>query len=490
MPPPPSPRVAQAFHTLESGNPVEAERQFRQTLIFQRGDPLALYGLALALMRQGRKAEARPILEQAAAALPKDAGCAANLGGLLIELGDHTAAETHLRRATRLDPTMVAAWNNLGRLLMHQERMTEADTVLRKGLALAPDNAQCRDNWRESQDILMHRLEEAGRFDEAIAVADKAIAYDQDWQRARYFRACNLLRLRRFNEGWTDYQTGYDDLERLPLPRWDGKCLSPGAVLLIRAEQGIGEQLMFGRLPHAAQEKTPLVVAECDRRLLPLMARSFPSVRWAPWTAPVDDSLRDPAITHQIPLGRLPGLLDPWADGAPFLVAAPDRIQKARVDWGTDKPVIGLSWASGRSPAAIRKNIPLEALRPLLRAIPARFVILQYEPDAADLETLRRWGVDTIPCGADPMTDLEGFAAAVAACQHVVTISNATAHFAGALGTPTTLLLSANPLWHWFIDGSTSPWYRSLKLYRQSPGQGWDDVIRQATDDLAALVSA
>ncbi|MCA1907010.1 MAG: tetratricopeptide repeat protein [Magnetospirillum sp.] len=485
MPAAPSPRVVLAYRSLEAGRFAEAENQFRQALLLQPADPAALSGMGMTLLRQDKKPEARPFLERAAAALPKDAGSAANLGALLIELGDHAAAEGHLRRATRLAPSLAAAWNNLGRVLMHLDRLDEAETVLRKGLSLAPDYAQCRDNWRQTQDVRLHRLEEAGRYDEAVAEASKALTLDPHWQRIRYFRACNLLRLRRFAEGWRDYQTTYDDVETLPYPRWDGTSLPPGRSLLIRAEQGIGEQVMFARLPLAAQTVCPQVVAECDKRMVALMKRSAPHVRWVPWTQPADPALRDPTIAAQIPLGQIPGLFDPFGDGGPVLVPDAARLAHFKSRFGGDKPLVGLSWASGRSPAAQRKAVPAASLRPLLERVDARFVVLQYEPMAEDVAILRSCGAEVVLSDIDPMVDLDGFAALTAACDHVVTISNAAAHFAGALGVETSLLLSPYPLWHWFAQGDDCPWYASVTAWRQQRGTNWEDLLDQLAARLA-----
>lgn len=488
--PPPSPWLIQGFQSLERGDAVTAERYFRQGLMIRRGDPQALQGLGLTLIRQGRQGEARQPLEQAAAALPKDAGCAANLGALLIELGDHPAAEAHLRRATRVQPGMAAAWNNLGRVLMHLGRLDEAETVLRKALTLNPEYGQCRENWRETQDIRLHQLELAGQYTKALEEADKTLQLDPTWDKARYFRACNLLRLQRFSAGWADYRTLYDDVQSVPLPEWQGAPLPETETLLIRAEQGVGEQIMLASLIERARSRCPRIIAECDERMVSLMARSLPAITWVPWTNPANAALHDPSLTHQIGLGRLPSLFLPdraaFGDGAAILVPDPARLATIKAGLTGDKPLVGLAWASGRSPAATRKIIPVAALRPLLGAVPARFVVLQYEPAAEDLAQLRSWGVDVVDCPVDPMRDLDGFAATLAACDHVVTTSNATAHFAGALGVPASVLLSASPLWHWFIEDSTSPWYNSLHLYRQDYGAAWDRAVAAVTADLAA----
>ena len=492
MPPSPplSPWLLHGYQALERGDSGAAERHFRQALLLRQGEPHALQGLALALIRQHRRAEARPVLEQAAAALPKDAGCAANLGALLIELGDPAAAESPLRRATRLDPEFAPAWNNLGRALMHLDRLDEAETVLRRALTRAPTYGECRQNWRDTQDVRLHRLEEQGRYRTAVDEATKALAVDPDWPRLRYFRACNLLRLGRFDLGWTDYVVEYDDVVRFDLPRWQGEALPPGDRLMVRAEQGIGEQVMLARLLAAAQARAPEVVLECDRRLVPLFARSFPTVTCVGWTAPPDPALGDSRIRRQIPLGRLSRLFLPdfaaFGDGAAYLTADCAQVAQRRRVYGADKPVIGLSWHSGRSPIAQRKAVPLAALRPLLTGLNARFLVLQYEPPAEDIAEMRGWGLDLIEDPSlDPMTELDGFAAAIRACDHVLTISNATAHFAGALGVPASVLLGTLPLWHWFVDRADSPWYASLRLYHRRHGEEWDAVVDRVTAELA-----
>lgn len=489
---PPSPFLIQGFQCLERGDACGAERHFRQALTLRPADAQASQGLGLALIRQGRHAEARAKLEQATAALPKDGGCAANLGALLIELHDFAAAELHLRRATRLQPKLAAAWNNLGRVLMHLDRLDEAEITLRRALAIDPNYTQCRQNWRDTLNIRLHRLSESGKFQEAVAEATRALPVDPDWIDLRYFLACGRLHLGQLAAGWPDYVVHYDDVETFALPQWQGERLEAGETLMIRSEQGIGEQLMFASLLPRVLAKTSDVIIECDKRLVTLFARSFPTIRCVGWTTPPDPALRDSAIVRQIPLGRLPALFLPdmnaFTSSDGFLTAKAELVQPRHQHDAQNRPVIGISWTSSRSPAAARKSLPVEVLRPLLTALQARVLVLQYEPPAEDLAAIRSWGIDLIDDPElDPMTDLEGFAAAITACDHIVTISNATAHFAGALGVPTSVLLSANPLWHWFAEGSTSPWYRSLTLYRQKVGQNWDEVIAAVT---AALTPA
>lgn len=484
----PSPWLIQGFQYLEHGNASAAEQQFRQALALRPTDPHASQGLGLALIRQNRHAEARAALEQAAAALPKDGGCAANLGALLIELQDFAAAESHLRRAIRLQPKLAPAWNNLGWALMRLERLDEAESVLRRALAIAPDYPQCRQNWRDTVNIRLQRLDDAGKYREAVGDARRALAVDPDWADLRYYLACGHLLLGQLAQGWPDYAVHYDDVERFELPQWQGEPLKPGQVLMIRSEQGIGEQLMFASLLARVQANVQDIIVECDQRLVPLFTRSFPTVRCVGWTTPPDPALRDAAIAYQISLGRLPSLFLPdmesFGSGKAFLTADTEITRQRRERYGQDRPVVGISWTSGRSPAAARKNLPVAALRPLLTALHARVLILQYEPPAEDVAEIRSWGIDLIDDPElDPMVDLDGFAATIAACDHVITISNATAHFAGALGVPTSVLLSAHPLWHWFAEGNTSPWYRSVRLYRREIGQNWDTVI-------AAIIAA
>lgn len=482
--------AAEGFRALERGDAATAEASFRRSLAEEGRAAPVLQGLGLALASQKRLPEARRAQEQALAQMGGDAGLLANLGATCAAMADHAAAERYCRRAVKLAPGLAPAWNTLGLALLRQGRPDEAEAVLRRGLGLSPHFAQCRANWREAFAAMIERHRDTEPTEALLGRYQAAMEVDPGWTEMRYERSLVMLARGDLAGGWPDYAVRYDDLMRFPMPAWDGRPLAPGQVLLVRSEQGIGEQTMFASTLPDLLRRVERPIVEIDARLVPLFARSFPDAEFVGWFDPPDRRLARRRLDRQVALGRLPSIFRPdfaaFGDRAPYLVADAGRVAGYRAAWRRDgRPVVGISWASGRSPVAGRKTVPLDCWAPVFARPDLRFVSLQYDPAEDDLARIRAMGADlVVPPDLDPGRDLDGFAAAVRACDLVLTISNNTAHFGGALGVPTWVLLSERPLWHWFEDRPDSPWYGSVSLFRRRLGGEWAEVIGEVVTRL------
>ncbi len=307
-----------------------------------------------------------------------------------------------------------------------------------------------------------------------------------------------LLSLGRWSEGWPLYDRrlavagARPRPDRLPQPYWSGAA-DPSLGLAVWCDQNVGDEMQFAQLVPEAAARVGRLILECDPRLVALFARSFPGVEVGARADPPDPRLTAPGVRAQIPQGHLGGLLrrHPGAfAGGPrsWLVADPHAVAAARARYrrlSDGRPVIGVSWRSANA-AFQGKNLPLARWGPVLRAVDALFLSVQYGDVAGDLaETEAATGVTVVRDPAvDALADLDGFAAQLAATDLVISISNSTIHQACGLGRPVWGLLHVRPDWRWGVAGAECPWFPSLRLYRQADRGDWDPVLAAVADDL------
>lgn len=492
----PAQGLAEAAELLQRGYPQAAEAAARQVLAVRPADGVALQILGHALLVQGRGDEALDPLRRAARKDPASPELLVNLGALELQGGRFDDAARCFKRALRLRPDWPEALSNLGWALARAGRLEEAEERLARALALRPQWAECRDSLRRVVHDRVALLSEQRGPEAALAVAETALARDPGWGEGRYFRACSLLMQGRLAEGWSDFRPaqGMPSPLSRPLPDWDGRPLTEG-TLLIRADQGIGDQILGLSILPEVLAVCPRVVVECDPRLIDLLARSFPGAEFVGWVQPHHPRLAGEDLRAQLQVSRLPALFRPdmesFGDGAPFLRPLPDRVAALRAAWSAAAPgrrLVGISWKSDRSLVPNRKNVPLRQWQPVLGRDDVAAVCLQYDTLPEELEAARAAGWTVLDPGFDTRDDLEGLAAGVAACDLVVTISNATAHFAGAVGTPAWVMVHDVALWHWFLARTDSPWYSSIRLFRKDRAEaGWDGVLERLGSALAEL---
>ena len=269
-------------------------------------------------------------------------------------------------------------------------------------------------------------------------------------------------------------------------PRWQGEKLN--GSLLVWGEQGIGDEILHAANLGPLSEAVPAVVWESDPRLVSLLARSYPRVRFAARQTPPVALTADPAITAQIPAGSL--ALHVAAPQRPYLKGDPVRTRELRARLLTPgkSRLIGISWISKNAAFGALKTCALADLARLWQAAgpAAQFVDLQYGDTRAERTAA---GLDLAHLDDLDLThDIDGLAALVAACDNVVTVSNTTAHLAGALGIPVKVLVStgSGKLWYWGHGPAGSARYASAEVIRQSVANRWDDVIARAGASIAA----
>ncbi|EDP63523.1 TPR domain protein [alpha proteobacterium BAL199] len=443
------------------------------------------YSLGLARSRSGDAARAVPALRRCLALHPVHAGA----WGLMGAVSEYHAG--YLRSAILPDAS-TGTLKVAAALRQEAGDARGAVALLDRVLAKEPDDAECLVN-RAMASI------ELGRKSVALDDLDRALRLEPSDTRARWSRG--WIRLgRRDWSGADDYAARWldpepDSRQRLfDPPLWTGAPVS-GGPLLLWGQFGVGDEVLFATLvAEAGRRANAPVVLEADPRLVGLFGRSLTGVTVVPRADPADGRIAEAAPVAQSSTARLPGVLPRDAvlatGSAASLVADPARVAHWRERFAAlgPAPHIGVAWRSGNRRTASRKSIALAALAPVLRASPGTWISLQYDPDpeeTAEVAASRRPVPFDNPA-ADIRDNLDELAAQIAALDAVVTISGINAHLAGALGVPGLVLMQRDPLWFWFEDGETVPWYPSLTVLRQR-GTAWDAVIAETARRIATL---
>jgi hypothetical protein len=274
-------------------------------------------------------------------------------------------------------------------------------------------------------------------------------------------------------------------------PSFSGGLSSRGKRVLVWGEQGVGDEVMFGGLVGEFRGLCGEVLLQVDRRLMGMFERALPGVRVFERGKAVPEELYD----EQIPIGSLGKWLRPSREsfegkGLRYLGARPGLGERLRGELGVlpGEKLIGLSWRSASPETGAVRSLGLGELVGALGGVEGvRFVNLQYGDVREELAWLRRErGVEVLSHGGvDNREDLEGLAGLIEGCDLVVSVGNATAHLSGALGQKTWVLLPYVAGWRWLHEGSTCPWYQSVRLYRQSKRDDWTSVLETVGRDLS-----
>jgi tetratricopeptide (TPR) repeat protein len=448
--------------------------------------------LGNAFTELGRVDEAVASYNKAITITPDFAEAHYNLGNALHDLGQPEKAVASFHRALAIKPELAEAHIGLGNALREGlGTPEEAVGSYLKALAIKPDYVEAHIN-------LGNALREQGRLDEAVASYSTAIAIEPDCARARKNLGMTQLLLGDFGNGWENFEYRWlvDDLfsihEKYDKPLWDGADIN-GKRLLLWEEQGIGESVIFASIIPDLIKRGADVILECDKRLMPLFSRSFPSITCAAENDPDIGKTEDKTFDLHVPLGN-PGR---WfrADIAAFparpsyLVADGEQQQTLRnryLERG-NSILVGIAWFSTGPIYGAQKSMTLHDLRPVLEMPGITFVDLQYGDTSQQRKNFTAETGNEVfhDDGIDQMVDLDLFASQVAAMDMVVTISNTTAHVAGALGIPTLLMLGCNTIWYWLLEREDSPWYSSLRLFRQQLNGDWQGVVEKVRKEVA-----
>jgi Tfp pilus assembly protein PilF len=477
---------------------ADARDCYRKALAQQPGDAVVLMNLANLMRDETRYQDADRHYREALSAAPAYADAIYNYGISLLRQLRLDEAAIQLRRDLELRPGHVDGYRALGLALMKQERVDEARECFQRALQIDPRHVEAI----MSLATLSHWV---GDREEALKLHRQAVAIEPGNAECHYNLAVCQLAWEELRAGFAEYEWRWRTREysraqrpcRQPL--WDGSPLA-GQRILVWREQGVGDEILHSSMIPGLLDSGARLVLECDPRLAPLFARSFPSAEVVAQKFPPDPRTEAGSIVFQSPIAGLarwlrhdPSLF-PRHEG--YLRAEPRLASSLREKYlalGGGKTVIGISWSSRNSPASLEKGTQLTEWRDMLANPNAFFVNLQYGDCASELEAVRSETGVTIYAdpGIDSMRDLDAFAAQVRAMDLVISTSNTTVHFAGAQNVPCWTLLPSGPgaLWYWFTGREDSPWYPSMRLFRRRPDQQWRDLLARVASALAARLA-
>ena len=416
-----------------------------------------------------------------------------NLGNVFKELDKHEEAIRSYQQVFRLNPNHVEAYYNQGVVLQDQGNFNQAVESYQEAIGINPEYAQAYNN----NGFILHKQ---GKFDEAINQYRRAIDLDPTIAQAHTNLGVALLLTGDFKKGWQEYdwrlktELSRSDKRTLPYPRWHG-CDLASKTILVWAEQGIGDQIMFASVLHLLAQKSQRVVVGIEPRLVAIFQRSFPSIAFFSQFDLPDLCVLGHSIDYQIPIASLGqhflNTETTFPKQRSYLIPCSEKVQQFEHRYkqlADGRPLIGISWRGGNKGKESR-NISLKQWADLIAMRNFCFINLQYGDVIDEInEFTAATGIPIYSDGqVDSSKDLDDFFAQVAAMDLVVSIANSTAHIVGSLGKPALIFLPHVPDWRWMLDRTDSLWYPEITLLRQSREGSWSDVLQQAKTALTQI---
>lgn len=443
--------AADAFHRLHVDHP---------------DDQRAWQGAAVSYMKLGRYDVAEQFLKKIVSHNPQDYDAWLNLCHNAGASGQHTNTLFYAMQALELRPLDPRSHNNLGCSLLAVQQYKDALSAFETSLTLDASNLDALSNIATIYSLTGNTREAIDTYERCLQLAGKNTEFADT---TRYRMSFDLLRLGRLKEGWAHYDYGFKPLDSrsrgpkrsFPVPQWDGRALEHETLLIWR-EQGLGDELMFFAAIKDAERRVKKLIIECDRRMVPVLQRSFPDalvraeqIRNAPGFPPMVEDM-----DFHIPAGSLMSLyrneLDDYRRTEAYIRPDPERVAEFRRRLAAlpGRRKVGISWRSGVLNA--ERNSAYASLsdwEPVLRLQGVDIINLQYGDCSEELRnvsehfgiTIHQWD------DLDLKNDLDGVFALAHCLDHVVSVTTAPSVMAAAVGTPTSVLM---PRSSWTLFGT------------------------------------
>jgi tetratricopeptide (TPR) repeat protein len=519
-----NPNIPQAHNDLgnalkDKGQLDDAIAAYRQAIALNPGFAEAQTNLGNALKDKGQLDEAISVYRQAIALRPKYAGAYGNLGVALKIKGEVDEAIASYQRAITLRPNYPEAYYNLGIALKEKGRLDEAVAAFRQAISQRPNFSEAYNNLgdaltdkgelneaiaacrqaiaqkpsnAEAYYNLGNALVAQQRFDEAIDLYRQSIAIKPNRAEVHFNLASALLMRGEFQQGWEEYEWRWKLKEYQPLlrnfpqPRWDGSGFE-GRTLLLHAEQGLGDVLQFIRYLPIVAQRGGKIILECQaelQRLFQAVAGMCEIVVRGRPLPPFD--LHCPLLSlprvFGTDLSNLPKTL-PYLSPEPALIDAWSRT----LGPADGQMRVGLAWAgSPRFKGDRTRSMNLRQLAPFAAIRGIKFYSLQKGP-AEEQAKNPPVGLELVDLGPG-LKDFVDTAAAMSLMDLIITTDTSVPHLAGALGRPVWVMLQFVPDFRWLLERDDSPWYPTMRLFRQSARGDWDGVAARVAEALSAWI--
>jgi tetratricopeptide (TPR) repeat protein len=528
------PHDADAYFNLggifrQQGDLEASASSFRRILEINPNDAQASFNLGNVLEGQGEYQRAVLAYEDAIALNPKYARAYAGLGSASMQMRQLDQAIAAYRTALGLNSDLADTWCNLGDALAQKGEYTEAINSLQTALKIKPEFAGAYCNlanttflmgnldvaWNyclqalalepefpEAHNNLGLILSAQNRVEEAIASYEKALAVKPNHINALWNRALALLKLGNFAQGWVEYewrwQSDFMSPPDFAQPIWDGSSLIGKTILLV-AEQGLGDMMQFIRYVPLVAQSGGRIIVQCPASLIRLFATCSLISQLVEFESELPEF---DVYAHFMSLPRILGTtLETIPTTIPYLKPPESYPQLPPVARSTQLKV-GIAWASGyKDETRIllkdykKRSCPLAYFVELLQIPGVSLYSLQVGKDVADLydylsdtsgSLIVDLGGGTHP-GGNRIHDFADTAAIALQLDLVISVDTSIVHLAGALACPTWVLLPFNADWRWLLGRNDSPWYPSMRLFRQPQSGDWASVFREVAIALAAI---
>jgi tetratricopeptide (TPR) repeat protein/ADP-heptose:LPS heptosyltransferase len=474
--------IKSAFEYHKSGKLEEAENLCRKILRRQpkNFDILNLFGVIH--YQKQEYDSAINYLEKAISINQSNAQVQHNLGLALFNKSQIDEAIPCFKRAVQLDPLFSDAWLNLGNAFFHKGSFDEAIEYYHKALQSNPNHAEASSN-------LATCLIEKGQYRQSIDYFKKAILSNPNYARAHFNLSCVLLLLGDFHNGWKEYfwRWGLEEfsIPDFKQPLWDGSEFS-GKTLFIHTEQGFGDMIQIVRYIPLVASRGGKIIIQCQKALLQLVK----NVAGVEQVIGEDEPLPD--FDLHFPLLCLPMIFNANLENIPAEVpyiradALLVKHWKEKMQADTSSVKVGLIWQG--NPVHKRdcgRSIAFEKFTSLQRIGNVSFYSLQKGPGSEHAKNPLS-GMKLIDF-MDEVHDFSDTAALIDNLDLVISVDTSVAHLAGAMGKPVWTLIQSAPDWRWMLDREDSPWYPTMRLFRQPQAGDWDSVIMMVERELRKL---
>jgi tetratricopeptide (TPR) repeat protein len=436
-----------------------------------------------AFERENRLEEADDLANRVLKAAPEHPHVLHMAGIAAYRRGRIDEAIARMEKSMQLAPNVALYPRNMCEIYRGAGRLDDALRSGQRAVELSPEDSRAYFNL-----ALIHyeRLE----LDEAIAVSEKALALDPEFPEAHFEKAEALLLAGRLAEGWESYEWRFKlkqaegMLPKTGKPQWNGEPLDAGKLLIV-ADQGFGDCIQFARLIPWVATRAPAPILACSHDLVPIL-------RQVPGPARIVTSW-DHAGDYDcyIPLSGVPRLAgitpENIPDRGPYLAAKPEQIEfwRGKLDRlaAPGKRRIALVWAGRPTHKNDRKRtLKLAQFAPLFALPEITLVTVQKGEQISQAGSY--YGAAPLLNLGPEIDDFTDTMAILKNVEHLVTIDTSVAHIAGAIGVPTSLVLPYAPDWRWLLNRNDTPWYSSVKLYRQERPYDWSGVMERVAKDL------
>ena len=493
-----APNLAEAWADLGNvhkfaGRTDEAVSSYQTSLHFDPTQAVTWYNLGLCQREQKLARGAAVCFDKALELNPEFSPALRSWVALQNELHLYDETRSRLEIILQDFPEYAEAHAALGFLLV--KRFYEPDAALAhfeeaKELGLA--DAELWGNRGIA-------LQDLGHIEQAIESYNLALNLEPENHSFRFHRGLAYLLNGDFAKGWPDYEFRLlsEDLPRrdFSLPRWQGESLQ-GRNILIYAEQGLGDEIMFAScLPDIVAQSEHCVI-DCHKKLEPIFRRSFPSatVHGGSQFDPVDWMMEQPELDVCIPIGSLPLYVRQnradFPSHAGYLKADETRVAywSERLGALGEGNKIGISWRGGTNLTRRSvRSLGLDQLLPLLSRQDLHFVSLQYDADEAEIHTFNQQNENVIHHWPEALADYDETAALVSALDLIVSVCSSVIHLGGALGKPVWVMAPRVPEWRYGVSGQSILWYPTSKLFRQVSHHVWSEVIDSVVKQFETL---